>query len=532
MNNTSSTTRSLRSQSTWLLAAKIVGFGFSFVLPLFIVRLLSQQEVGHYREAFQIISNAVVILPLGFSMSAYYFLSRETERRGAAVFNILLFNFVVGGLACLALFLFPQSIGNLFQSQELTRLAPKIGLVIWIWIVATFLDTVAIANQEARAATVFIIGSQFSKTLLMCAAVFVFATVESFIYAAMIQGVIQTFILLNYLRSRFPGFWGQFDPAFFRQQMVYAIPFGLTGILWMAQSDIHNYFVGYRFSSADFAIYAYGCFEVPLIAMLSESVTSVLIPRMNALQLVGDRDEMIRLTARATQKLAFFYFPIYVFLMITSQTFITTLFTQRYEASASVFVINLTLLPFSVLILDPIVRSYQELGRVFLLTRIAVLALMVAVLYLALDRLSLTGMISVAIGAILLEKLIAEIMVINKLKLGLRHLRLLTGVAKTAAISVLAGLITFVFYTNTNEYLSKIGEQFAQKTFATDKLSTIDFVSGGLVLAASACVFLPVYLVAANFWDVIEADEKESVRNFVRRFLPRRSVEPLTGTGS
>ena len=182
---------------------------------------------------------------------------------------------------------------------------------------------------------------------------FVFATVESFIYAAMIQGVIQTLILLGYLRSRFPGFWRSFDAGFFREQMKYAIPFGLTGVLWIAQTDIHNYFVGYKFSPADFAIYAYGCFQVPLIGMLSDSVTSVLIPRMNTLQLAGDRDEMIRLTARAMQKLAFFYFPIYVFLMITAQTFIITLFTQKYEQSVSIFVINLTLLPFSILITRP-----------------------------------------------------------------------------------------------------------------------------------------------------------------------------------
>src|SRR4051794_37725435 len=97
---------SLRTQSAWLLAAKIVGFGLSFFLPLLIVRSLTQENVGHYRESFQVITNAVIILPLGFSMSAYYFLAREKERRGTAVLNILFFNFVVGGLACLTLWLY------------------------------------------------------------------------------------------------------------------------------------------------------------------------------------------------------------------------------------------------------------------------------------------------------------------------------------------------------------------------------------------------------------------------------------------
>ena len=511
------------------MGAKIVGFGFSFVLPLLVVRYLTQDAVGHYREAFQLMTNAVIILPLGFSMSAYYFLARENAaRRASAIFNILIFNFVMGGLACLTLFLFPQIIGNIFHSEELLHLAPKIGVVIWIWIFATFLETVAIANQEVRSATMFIVLASFSKTLLMGAAVFAFATVESFIYAAMIQGIIQTFILLIYLRSRFPGFWRFFDLGFFREQMMYAIPFGLTGVLWIAQSDIHNYFVGYKFSPSEFAIYTYGCFEVPLIAMLSESVTSVLIPRMNALQLTGDRDEMIRLMARATQKLAFFYFPVYVFLMITANTFIITLFTQNYERSASVFVINLTLLPFSVLILDPIVRSYKELGRLFLMTRLLVLTCLVSVLYFGLEYFGLTGMITAAVIAIVIEKLIAEAMVIYKLGLGLQHLALLKTTAKTALISIFAGVVTFIVYSNAHDNLRQIGESFAEQSFSTTRLATLNFVGGGFVLLVSGLVFAPVYLLAANFWGVIETDEKQTVTNFVRRIFPKRGAVPLT----
>jgi O-antigen/teichoic acid export membrane protein len=518
---------SLRGQSAWLLVAKIIGFGISFLLPLVIVRHLTQDAVGHYREAFQVITNAVVILPLGLSMSAYYFLARETERRGTAIFNILIFNFVVGGLASLTLYLYPQIIGNIFHSDELTSLAPAIGIVIWIWIFSTFLETVAIANQEARVATAFIIAASFSKTLLMGAAVMAFATVEAFIYAAMIQGAIQTFILLNYLRSRFPGFWRGFDFTFFREQAAYAIPYGLAGVLWMAQNDIHNYFVGYKFSPADFAIYAYGCFEVPLIAMLSESVSSVLIPRMNALHLAGNRDEMIRLTARAMQKLAFFYFPIYVFLLITSRIFIITLFTQRYEASASIFVINLTLLPFSILITDPVIRSYRELGRFLLLSRILLLTSLVAVLYFGLDHFGLSGMIMVAVGAILIEKCIAETMVIRKLGLGLQHLPLLKNVAKTAVISVLAGVITYFVYVNIQEYLLSVGENLAENALSAPKLSTLNFIGGSLVLLISGCVFAPIYLLAANFWGVIEEDEKQMLRNVLRRFVPKGGRTPM-----
>jgi O-antigen/teichoic acid export membrane protein len=522
---------SLKSQSAWLLFAKLVGFSFSFMLPLLIVRHLTLAEVGHYREAFQVIMNAVIILPLGFSMSAFYFLAREKERQGAAVLNILLFNGFVGGLACLGLFLYPQLIGNIFRSDELTQLAPYIGIVIWIWIFSTFLETVAVANQEARFATVFIIGAQISKTALMGGAVLFFASVESFLYAAMIQGVIQTAILFGYLRSRFNGFWRQFDPAFFWEQMRYAVPFGCAGILWMAQMDIHTYFAGHRFTSAEYAIYAYGCFEVPLIAMLSESVTSVLIPRMNELHQAGNKSEMVRLTMRAMQKLAFFYFPTYVFMLITAKTFIITLFTKNFEASADVFVINLTLLPFAILVTDPIIRSFKELGRMFLLVRGVILAGLVAVLYFWLDQLSMTGIISIAVGAIIFEKIVAETMVVTKLGIKWEQLRMLKPILTTALVAAAAGVVTYFVYWSAKDYLLNVGEHFAEDVLHTHQLGVLNFFGGGLVLLISGTVYATCYLFLANLAGLFDIDDKDQMRAILDRVLPVRfrAEKPIEG---
>lgn len=495
------------------------------MLPLLIVRNLTQSEVGHYREAFQVIANAVIILPLGFSMSAYYFLARDENRRASAILNILLFNFAVGGLACATLFLFPQLIGNIFRSQELTELAPYIGIVIWIWIFSTFLETVAIANQEAKTATVFIILAQFTKALMMGGAVLLFATVESFIYAAMIQGVIQTVVLFAYLRSRFPGFWRAFDPAFFWEQMRYAVPFGIAGILWMAQLDIHNYFAGHRFTSAEFAIYAYGCFEVPLIAMLSESVTSVLIPRMNALHQEGKQEEMVSLTIRAMQKLSFFYFPIYVFLLITAQTFIITLFTKNFEASAAVFVINITLLPFSILITDPMIRAFKELGRMFLIIRALILATVVTIYFTYLDQLGMTGIIGIAVAAIIFEKFVAEAMVISKLKIRLSQLTQLKPIAKTALAAAIAGIVTYFVYWEVKDYLLYAGEHFAEDVLHTQQLSVLNFFGGAFVLAISGAVYGTVYISTALMFGIVEDEEKNLVRSIIGKFIPKRTAK-------
>ena len=508
---------SLKSQSAWLLFAKVVGFFFSFLLPLLIVRFLTQESVGVYRQVFQVVANANAILPLGVAMSAYYFLSREKEKRAPAVLNILIFNFVIGGLTCLLLFCYPQILGNIFHNEEITRLAPRIGVVIWLWIFSTFLETVAIANQEARMATVFIILAQFTKTLLMVGAVVLFATVEAFVYAAMIQAALQTIVLFVYLNSRFPRFWKSFNFKFFREQLVYALPFGFAGLLWTMQTDIHNYFVGYKFSAADYAVYAYGCFELPLIAMISESVTSVLIPRMSRLQAANDKREMIRLTTRAMQKLAFFYFPMYIFLLITAQTFIVTLFTRNYAASVPIFLINITLMPFYIWVVDPIVRSYQELGRFLLTLRIFVFIALVSALYFGIQNFDLRGMIAIVVVTTIVEKFISSIAVLRKLEVKRPDIYLLAGIAKTAVCALLAGIFTFLFYWQLSEKIAGFGAGLVHDVFGVSKTSLVDFVSGALVLGACFTVFTPIYLAGANYFGIIDDEEKAIFRGIFRK---------------
>lgn len=505
-------TASLKAQSAWLLCAKIVGFVISSLLPFLVVRYLAQDKVGLYRQVFQVVVNAVTTLPLGFSMSAFYFLNRETARRKAAVFNILLFNFAVGGLACLGLYFYPQFLGGIFQSDEMTRLAPKIGVVIWLWIFSTFLEVVAIANREARTATVFIVSAQLTKTVLMAGAVVLFASVEAFIYAAMIQAVLQTLILLFYLNSRFPRFWREFDWRFFREQAFYALPFGLVGLLWTLQTDVHNYFVGHRFSESDYAIYAYGCFQLPLFAMLAESTTSVLIPRMSELQARNDTREMIRLTTRAMQKLSFFYFPAYAFLLVTASVFITTLFTKNFAASVPIFIINLTLLPFDIWVVDPIVRAFKEFGRFLLVIRVFILIGLIAALSFGIQHFDLRGMIAIVVVTSLIERFVSTSVLARKIGVKRSDWRLLKGVGKTAAASAIAGVVTLFAFWEIKELTPFWGENISQMIFSTPKQSVADFISGSLTLGLSFAVFAPVYLYLAGLLGLIESEEKEKLK--------------------
>jgi len=165
-----STTPSLTAQAFWLLVAKTIGFGLTIVLPLVLVRTLSQTDFGVYKQAFLVVGSAVTILPLGFGMSAFYFLPRQHANHQAVVLHIFLVHLAVGALAGGLVALWPGVLVAIFHSTDLVPYAALLGAVILTWTVGSFLDIIAVARQDLAASTIFIVGSQAAKTLVFLAA--------------------------------------------------------------------------------------------------------------------------------------------------------------------------------------------------------------------------------------------------------------------------------------------------------------------------------------------------------------------------
>ncbi len=503
---------SLTVQALWLLIAKTLAFVFAFALPVLLTRTLSQNEYGLFKQVFLVITTATALLPLGFGLSAYYYLPRERDakRRGQVVLNILLFNAMMGAGACLILVFWPGLIASIFRDSTIPTYAPLIGFVILFWLFSSFLDTAAIANQELRLATVFIVVGQLTRTILLLGAAILFDTVEALIYAGLIHGAFQSLALMWYVMSRFRGFWKAFDWSLTLKQIAYALPFGLAGLLYTIQTDLHNYFVSNRFSAATFAIYSIGVAQLPLVGILRESVSSVILPRISYLQKENQPREIVVLLANAIRKLAAAYLPIYAFLMVVGREFLTVMFTSAYAESWPIFAINLTLLPLSLLEVDAVVRAYE--GHRFFLVRLQIIlsVLLVFGLFYGISRFGLIGAISVVVIVNFLLRVVLAVRFGRVLGANLKDLLLLKDVGKLAIASAIAGLLALLVRSVINA-----GEP---------KPLT--------VLVVCFAVFATAYLAMVLFFGVPTGDERNKVRRSVERlqqfvFL-RRSADSIS----
>jgi O-antigen/teichoic acid export membrane protein len=402
---------------------------------------MDREQYGLYKQAFLLVTTAMTVLPLGISMSAFYFLPREPTHRRETVLNIVLFHVAVGALACGALVLCPSILTAIFGDARLAPYSAWIGVAMLFWITGAFLDMVPVANDEVRLASTFIIGIQASRALIFVGAVLFFGTLRSLLAAAILHGLIQTFVLVCYLKSRFAGFWRAFNWQMLRDQLSYSIPLGAAGVLMIVQTDLHSYFVSNHFGPALFAVYSLGTLQLPLMGLLQEATNSVLITRISSLQKSGESREIVLLLGRAARKLAAVYFPVYVFLMVAGREFIRVLFTARFADSWPIFAVNLTLLPLGILLLDPLYRAYQRERYFLLRLRLVLAAVLILTLWMFTARLGMLGVISVVVMIAAFERAIMAVHFCRLLGITAHDLVLLRDVGKLAEAALAAGMI-------------------------------------------------------------------------------------------
>lgn len=494
----------LTRRAALLVVAKVAGYALTLPLPIILVRLLSQSDFGLYKQAFQLVTTLVALLGLQFSVSIYYFMPRHPDKKPQVIMNVLIFYGLLGGLMALFFAIFPRWITPIYKTDDLVPLVPFLGVAMLLWMMSSLLEVVAIAEGEVRSASIFAIVLQLTKSALLVAAGLIFRSTYAIVIAAVVQGALHCGMLFFYLKKRYGHFWRSFDFALFKAQIGNALPFGLGALAFGTQADLHSYFVSHYFDPALFAIYSVGCFDIPLLGMLYESVVSVLLPEVARLQVRNDNEGIVSLWATAIRKLAFFYVPTYVLLFVMREEVITFLFTKQYKESAVIFAINLLLLPLYLSVYTSFMRAFNDLRYFRLKLSIVMIPVTCVLLYTGIRTAGLVGAISAAVIAQALDVAVMVTKIARRLGVQPREISRLAPVAKTVSASTVAGIAAYVAKT-------ALGDVYVL-----------------IVLAVCASVFAVVFLFVAFVMGAVTDDEKSELMKFYRSGTRRLGFSSAT----
>ncbi len=448
--------------------------------------------MGVYKQLFIVIISATNYLPMGFATCAFYFLPRETDKQRQVVLNIVLVMSTMGLFGAFITLTFPQIYSTLLGAPSLTQYAGYVALAIPLAVLCQGFEAILMAHQEVELTAFFFVLIQGTRTISLLVAVVQWGTPVAILCSFLIQSAVTVLLMFWYLRSRFHGFWKQFDGKLLRDQIIYAIPLGLSWLLLVLQVDMHTYFVSSFLGAASLASYTQGCFQLPIMGLITESSTAVVLPRMSEMRKNGETDQILALTARVMRKLSIPAFAVFFYFITVTEPFIVFLFTPKFRESAPIFFVNLFLILATILPIDPLTRVYPELRFYFVKFRVLLVAAMAALLWWTTPKFGMLGAIAVVVLVGFLDKLFVAWKFTRILKIGRTNL--------------------FQFYDTGRAFLAASVAAICSLAIRYQLQNAKLF----FLLALTSITFAFVYVAMLVLCGFFREEEKE----MIRRYLP------------
>jgi O-antigen/teichoic acid export membrane protein len=382
-----------------LMVGRTIGFAVAFVIPLLLVRALSQQEFGIYKYLFLLIATFGA-LQFGMAESLYYFVPRFPDAAGRAIANAIATLVVIGAVVAVVAVLGAHAIAQWTGNLTIEPYLPFVGVFLALTLISAPLEIVMVARKAyRRAAVTYALADAVRACALVLPGV-LFRDLKALLAGAIVYGVLRVALLITYTLREFRGQW-RLDSALWKTQLGYALPFSAAIFVEVAQINLHQYVVWARFDPATFAIYAAGCLQIPLVDLLTMSVANVMMVRMSEELAEGRR--VIRLWHDAVERLAVVLVPLALALALTSYDVMVLLFTPAYAASAPIFAISTGAIVLAALPVDAMLRVWAQ-TRLLIVMNLIRLAVVIATISWAIGTFSLPGAMFVTIAGLVVSK--------------------------------------------------------------------------------------------------------------------------------
>ena len=353
---------SLSDRAGFLIVANLVKYAVGFIMPMVLVRLLTQSDYGSYQQMILISGAAIGILTLGLPSSIYYFYHFVAPRAlPALVAQTTVMLLAAGAVATLVVLYGAAYFASTLGNPGIVGLLQIYALSLVLMIGSEHCLHFMISQNRYGLAVAFEIIETVVRVVTLLIPLALGYGLTGLIVGVVAYAALR-FIARNWylLRSSGLQFAGWRQHLFVREQLLYSMPTALVTLSAIIGSTLNRGMLASSFTPAQYAIYSVGALEIPLDVIFQASVANVLRASLPPLVRDGNLAEVVRLMRESVRKLSTIVLPSFVFLLAHSLEFVTLLFTSRYAESVYVFRIYLWLVPLHMLVLSPIPQVFGK----------------------------------------------------------------------------------------------------------------------------------------------------------------------------
>lgn len=392
----------IRTRSIIILLSQSSAQVCTFLLAIILVRLLPQEIFGSFQQVFMIYFFISGVLSFQLDSSIFYFIPKygKPERRKILTQSIIL---SMGSALIISVIMFfgakfiSEFIGNkelyyLIRSFSIYPLGERI-----LFIIPAFM----ISLEKAFNAGIYILLSSFARFAIVILFILAGADLGLTFFALSIFIVVLAIVGCIDMFRKTEKFGDILDIDSFMEQIKFCSPLIVTAVVGTISLQLDKILISRAFSPGIYAVYSCGAFELPIISLLTISITSAIMPDLVKYFECGKTVEGLYLWQEAARKCSFLIFPCAVFFFFTASDLVIVLFGINYLSASLPFRIYLCALPFRIAIYASLFRALGNTKPIALSAIIALsLNFIIGISLVKIGGQSTLSFIGPAIGAI------------------------------------------------------------------------------------------------------------------------------------
>lgn len=354
---------SLTDRAIFLVISRIITTGFKLAPGILLARLLSKAEYGTFLQVMLIIQSVANLMMIGIPKGIFYFVAKSDKKRDVLIHSLGLLT-LMGAVGSVAVFAFRHELGRFLNNPAFAAVGLYVALSLFLEIPQTAANAVFIST--GRVLTVAMLN-------LAEGGFFAVVTVLAVILGGGVRELLIGMTLVNAgslaytvcMISEVPqeSKW-KFDLSFYRPFLLYTLPIATGSLLIVVGRYLDKFIISHWFTVEQFAIYSRGTFDVPLGPIIVFPIFSILIEQIIVQFDKGDYEGVLKIWHRSLRRIALIVFPIFCFLFVMSEEFVTFLYSDAFRESGNIFRVYLLLLPLQITAFDVVLQSMGQPQRV------------------------------------------------------------------------------------------------------------------------------------------------------------------------
>ena len=314
---------------TWDLSGRISSQVVSFIISIFLARILSPKDFGLLAMVNVVVSIANIFLDFGFNTSLVQKQKIEKEHFS----SVFIFNIIVGVSFALLLFLFSGLISK-FYNNELVK--PVGRIMSLIFIINSFGSIFRIKLYKELNFKTLSIGSILGTVI--SGIVGVSMALNGFGVWSLVAQTISA----SLVTSAFFLIKSKWIPAIIfsikhlKELLNFSFSIFISTLIGVVFNQLDNLVIGKLFSPSNLGYYYRAkSMEMMTYEFTSVSLLTVLFPSLSLVK--DDKDRFIKIVLKSFHIILYFSISLLGFLYLTSNKIFVILFTEKWTPSVEYF---------------------------------------------------------------------------------------------------------------------------------------------------------------------------------------------------